>query len=563
VATLVWPLAVGFSDAASGTAEFYTRGTSTISTLVYSDPDAQTAVTTHALSASGRLNRYVTERVDLVVKNAAGAPVATIPDVCGVDGRTVRLESTAFTGSNPNGNGQTIAGGIRTLHSGWSLYRESQGADDGYVNINGTEYTLKNALASAGSVFFNVKTGYGATGNGTTDDTSAIQSAINAAQNAGGGVVFFPSGTYKLTGSLTVTGSIQLLGAGVNTTSLSQATSGLTGPWLSISASFVTVSNLRITASAATTGSAIGFAAGSNATNLYVEQCRFGSHAGACFTNSDSGGSSTTRATFTSCRFDVETTAGIWITHANGLGIVQLVGCSLFATVVPTNALIIGAVTLVSNSALFFGSTSGGVILQGTITGGARLILNGCSILSGNTSGTNSLGSAATVDLIAISGCYIIASAGGTLNMAVSGAGSAQVQEAGSLFHTTGTVAWPAGFQTTGASLSRDRRKSENLALSGTTYTPDVDFGLHRVVHSSGASMAFGNPTNVNHRFGSPLVISYANNTGGAITPTWGTSYSGVPATAVNNGTRALYVFICDESDEWVCVTATPVIGYT
>jgi hypothetical protein len=43
--------------------------------------------------------------------------------------------------------------------------------------------------------YFNVKT-FGATGDGVTDDRAAIQLAINAAIAAGGGVVFFPPGTY-------------------------------------------------------------------------------------------------------------------------------------------------------------------------------------------------------------------------------------------------------------------------------------------------------------------------------------------------------------------------------
>ena len=43
---------------------------------------------------------------------------------------------------------------------------------------------------------------FGAQGNGTTDDTPAIQSAINAAtKSAGGGVVFLPKGTYLLNSS--------------------------------------------------------------------------------------------------------------------------------------------------------------------------------------------------------------------------------------------------------------------------------------------------------------------------------------------------------------------------
>src|SRR5204863_1061658 len=38
---------------------------------------------------------------------------------------------------------------------------------------------------------------YGAKGDGSTNDTPAIQAAINAASSAGGGIVEFPSGNYK------------------------------------------------------------------------------------------------------------------------------------------------------------------------------------------------------------------------------------------------------------------------------------------------------------------------------------------------------------------------------
>lgn len=48
-------------------------------------------------------------------------------------------------------------------------------------------------------------TGYGAVpDDGTIDDTAAIQAAINAVEAAGGGVVYFPAGTYLVTAGLTV-----------------------------------------------------------------------------------------------------------------------------------------------------------------------------------------------------------------------------------------------------------------------------------------------------------------------------------------------------------------------
>lgn len=63
---------------------------------------------------------------------------------------------------------------------------------------------------------------YGAKGNGTNDDTLAIQNAINAAAanstgqfspQPGGGTVIFPQGTYRITGRLVInTRNIQLIG---------------------------------------------------------------------------------------------------------------------------------------------------------------------------------------------------------------------------------------------------------------------------------------------------------------------------------------------------------------
>lgn len=54
-----------------------------------------------------------------------------------------------------------------------------------------------NAALAVAARVYNVKT-YGATGNGTTDDSTAVNAAILACHTAGGGTVYFPAGTYKM-----------------------------------------------------------------------------------------------------------------------------------------------------------------------------------------------------------------------------------------------------------------------------------------------------------------------------------------------------------------------------
>lgn len=70
------------------------------------------------------------------------------------------------------------------------------------------------------STVFNVLD-YGAKGDGVTDDTHAIQLAINAAFKAGGGEVLLPEGTYLVSGpnndggALTLKSNVQLTAQGL------------------------------------------------------------------------------------------------------------------------------------------------------------------------------------------------------------------------------------------------------------------------------------------------------------------------------------------------------------
>lgn len=63
-------------------------------------------------------------------------------------------------------------------------------------------------------VFVSVKD-FGAVGNGVANDTAAIQAAITYVQDNGGGDVFFPAGTYKITAKISVTKpNVRLFGTG-------------------------------------------------------------------------------------------------------------------------------------------------------------------------------------------------------------------------------------------------------------------------------------------------------------------------------------------------------------
>jgi len=77
------------------------------------------------------------------------------------------------------------------------------------------------SVSDSGGQVFNVKA-YGAVGNGSTDDTDAIQAAMAAATS--GGIIYFPPGTYIISETLNITANnIAFIGAGAGATTIKTA----------------------------------------------------------------------------------------------------------------------------------------------------------------------------------------------------------------------------------------------------------------------------------------------------------------------------------------------------
>ena len=218
---LIAPLASGVVGAESGFVGIFNRGTSTRATY-YTDFEGDSAVTPTAdiaLDSSGRLVAYVATLVDVVVLDSDGASVVSF--TAGVAAAGVEVISQSFTGVDYE-SAASAASNPTTLSALLDLWYTQNGAVDWKVLFGGAATTLRAALSGLGGLVYNVTNStYGATGDGTTDDTSAIAAAITACNAAGGGIVWFPEGTYRTTSALTISDKVSLAGPGAHCTTIS------------------------------------------------------------------------------------------------------------------------------------------------------------------------------------------------------------------------------------------------------------------------------------------------------------------------------------------------------
>lgn len=205
---LITPLMTGIRGGKNGVVFVYERGTATPAPVW---ADASGKVRRYGalrLDALGSMSLYVDRLVDVTVHDAYAAVVREWTDGR-ADGAVV-VESDAFTGVDYE-TGVSAVGERTTLAEVLGRVIESFGAVDWNVLVGLESLPVYVAVGDATGPLFNVRA-FGAQGDDSADDFGPIQVAIDAAQAAGGGVVYLPPGTYQISSTLSLYEGVSLTG---------------------------------------------------------------------------------------------------------------------------------------------------------------------------------------------------------------------------------------------------------------------------------------------------------------------------------------------------------------
>jgi hypothetical protein len=275
---LISALSAGVRGADSGHVELYKRGTATRADWysAFEGGAADSSGDNIGLDSNGRPSTsiYVNEQVRVLVKDANGTTVADFVD--GMSAPSVEVISQSFTG-NDYDDSDAGASKPTDLNAMADLWLTKNGAIDWQVLFNGAATTIQAALGALQGLVYNVKEStYGAAGDSTTDDTSAIQAAIDAANAAGGGWVFFPKGTYITTSALTLKDKVSLVGVGPNGSVISLTSGSADVIDLSaVTSPRTVISDLKAVHTSASSGSILDF--GEASADVLVHNCELGS----------------------------------------------------------------------------------------------------------------------------------------------------------------------------------------------------------------------------------------------------------------------------------------------
>jgi hypothetical protein len=204
----------------------------------------------------------------------------------------------------------------------------------------GAPQTAAALRAAYGLVVKVTDPAYGAKGNGTSDDTAALQAAVNAAA-AASGEVFLPRGTYKVSAPITLAAGVGIRGSGTSVTQINATHAGAVFATATPGARtyFWRFENLRIAGPGSTTAGSVGIdldsVSSAAMTNVEVAgfekaiRIRSSINGGATYnrlTNVTASGCATgfsveatgsNSTVFTNCRANACTSYGVRITDSN------------------------------------------------------------------------------------------------------------------------------------------------------------------------------------------------------------------------------------------------------
>lgn len=185
----------GIDVSAGGSGDITTGSITVIDSTMTNTPvgihSARTSTSSPATAGSIILENIQLSNVSTAVQGPSGSVLA---------GGTITIAAWG-TGHQYTPNGPTSFQGTITANS-----RPSSLVSNGdYYTQSKPQYT-----ASAASDFVSVRSS-GATGDGTTDDTAALQSAINTATSAGQ-IVWIDAGLYKVTDTIIVPPGAKIVG---------------------------------------------------------------------------------------------------------------------------------------------------------------------------------------------------------------------------------------------------------------------------------------------------------------------------------------------------------------
>lgn len=234
--------------------------------IVYADPAATVSVTQPiTLDTGGRVpystypnGVYTTQPIRLLIQDATGQNVSDTTfeggaGSTGIDNATPSVTTAPFTGA-------TVADALAAIQASVG------GQDVNYVPFLGlTPISLKAAISAIQLTPQN----FGAKGDGSADDTAAVQAMVTKLAALGGGAGYFPAGTYKLSTAITFPTNavgIALRGAGFKASIITQFGAGAT----CINGSNVNGLEISgLTVQTTTGGVALSLA---NASNVYLRQ---------------------------------------------------------------------------------------------------------------------------------------------------------------------------------------------------------------------------------------------------------------------------------------------------